>query len=75
MAILMTLLQDWEQLVATICSTTKDANFTLAKITVQIQHEYQHRQAGKGKSIIPLEHPQNYSQRMTHFEETPSLLS
>ena len=76
MAILMVLPSDWEQLVAYICSTTEDANFTLAKITTQIQHEYQQRQAGKGKSTVPLEHPQNYTSRTTVFEDdSPSLLS
>ena len=75
MAILMALPLDWEQLVAYICSTTKDANFTLAKITTQIQREYQWRQAGKGKSTVLLERPQNYNQRTTIFEEEPTLLS
>ncbi|KIM50539.1 hypothetical protein SCLCIDRAFT_34189 [Scleroderma citrinum Foug A] len=76
MAILMALPADWEQLVAYICSTTEDTNFTLVKITAQIQHEYQRHQAGKGKSTVPLERPQNYNQRTTLFEdETPTLLS
>ena len=65
MAILMALPSDWEQLIAYICSTTEDTNFTLAKITAQIQCEYQCRQAGKGKSTVPLDHPQNYNQRTT----------
>ncbi|KIM65637.1 hypothetical protein SCLCIDRAFT_22534 [Scleroderma citrinum Foug A] len=77
MAILMALLPDWEQLVSTICSTVEDANFTITKITVQIQREYQRRQAGKGKSTIPLDHPQQQrSQRTTVFEDQhPSLLN
>ena len=77
MAILMALPGDWEQLVAYICSTTEDANFTLAKITAQIQREYQRRQAGKGKSTVPLKRPQNYAQRTTVFEssDSPTLLS
>lgn len=76
MAIFMALPQDWEQLIAYICSTTEDANFTLTKITMQIQHKYKCHQAGKGKSTIPLECPQNYNQRTTLFEdENPTLLS
>jgi len=55
LAILMVLPSDWETLVSTLCSTLDDAGFTVAEITAQINREYMHRQASRGRSTISLQ--------------------
>ena len=58
------------------CSTVEDVNFTITKVVMQIQHEYQHWQTARGGcSTIGLDQPQDWPQETTHFKEAPSLLN